>query len=231
MFGTHPMILARGLRFWRPIFWQSNRRICRRLLLGRAVEALIRRGLLEGIESPDLVFEISTAGIEYVEAQLGNRESEVSQYGEMLSRSEVDQSAKSSQKGTDVGRLPSTTQADLAEDKILARAVRFYEAEELKHRFGNEVRDRAATNGRAWLADLSHVKNHFVYGPYEPLDDLGPYAAWFKVKGERQLLASEPFVHGCVRPHRGKQIHPSKRFLIAVRISPVHSAILIQPKR
>ena len=148
----------------------------------RAVEALIRRGLLEGIESPDLVFEISTAGIEYVEAQLGNRESEVSQYGEMLSRSEVDQSAKSSQKGTDVGRLPSTTQADLAEDKILARAVRFYEAEELKHRFGNEVRDRAATNGRAWLADLSHVKNHFVYGPYEPLDDLGPYAAWFKVK-------------------------------------------------
>lgn len=69
-----------------------------------------------------------------------------------------------------------------AEEDVLARHVKLYQAEKLHHRFGYEVEDGDASNGRAWYADLSELKGHIMFGPYEELPELGTYTAYFKIK-------------------------------------------------
>lgn len=70
----------------------------------------------------------------------------------------------------------------LPEEEILKSCVKLYQAEKLLHRFGFEVEDDNASNQRAWFADLSELRDHIVFGPYEKLPELGPYIAFFKIK-------------------------------------------------
>lgn len=81
----------------------------------------------------------------------------------------------------------------LPEKEILRKCVKLYQAEELLHRFGYEVADNSASNQRAWFADLSQLRNHIIFGPYEELPALGPYVAFFKIKIDDNS-STEPFL-------------------------------------
>ena len=71
---------------------------------------------------------------------------------------------------------------NVSEEIVLKKCFRMYQAEELPHRFGYEVEDEDASNKRAWFADLSELRHHIIYGPYESLPELGRYQAFFKIK-------------------------------------------------
>jgi len=70
----------------------------------------------------------------------------------------------------------------IPEEEVLEKCCKLYQAEELLHRFGNEVQDEDALNKKAWFANLSELRGHFIYGPYEVLPELGDYIAFFKIK-------------------------------------------------
>jgi hypothetical protein len=72
--------------------------------------------------------------------------------------------------------------SELPEEVIRKHSIKLYQAEQLLHRFGSEVKDEAATNKKAWFADLSQMTHHLIYGPYEPLDEPGDYMAFFRMK-------------------------------------------------
>ena len=71
---------------------------------------------------------------------------------------------------------------DISEKEIREKCCRLYQAEELLHRFGYEVEDKDAINGKAWFADLSGLSSYIIYGPYEVLPELGDYTAFFRMK-------------------------------------------------
>lgn len=70
----------------------------------------------------------------------------------------------------------------VSEEIVLENCCRLYQAEELFHRFGYEVEDEDASNQRAWFADLSELRHHIIYGPYEHLPELDRYSVFFKIK-------------------------------------------------
>ena len=71
---------------------------------------------------------------------------------------------------------------NVSEEIVLKKCFRMYQAEELPSRFGYEVEDEDASNKRAWFADLSELRHHIIYGPYESLPEQGRYQAFFKIK-------------------------------------------------
>lgn len=71
---------------------------------------------------------------------------------------------------------------EIPETEVLKKCCKLYQAEEMHHRFGWEVEDNDAQNKRAWFADLSELRGHIIYGPYESLLELGEYVAFFKMK-------------------------------------------------
>ena len=71
---------------------------------------------------------------------------------------------------------------EILETEVLEKCCKLYQAEEMHHRFGWEVEDNDAQNKRAWFADLSELRGHIIYGPYESLLELGEYVAFFKMK-------------------------------------------------
>ena len=73
----------------------------------------------------------------------------------------------------------------LPEEKILNDNVSIYRPmEDLSHNFGEEVEDRDARFGKAWLADISSDSTHFIFGPYDALPSARSdiYIALFKIK-------------------------------------------------
>lgn len=80
------------------------------------------------------------------------------------------------------------------EKEVLSKCVQLYQAEELLHRFGEEVEDKDASNQRAWFADLSELRAHIIYGPYEVLPEPGIFVAFFKIKTDDNF-STEPFLH------------------------------------
>lgn len=83
---------------------------------------------------------------------------------------------------------------ELPEKEVLRERVKLYQAEELLHKFGDEVEDKDASNQRAWFADLSELRAHIIYGPYEELPEPGTYIAFFKIKVDDNS-STEPFLH------------------------------------
>jgi len=71
---------------------------------------------------------------------------------------------------------------DVPEKEIRDKCCRLYQAEELLHRFGYAVEDEDASNGKAWFADLSELRGHIIFGPYEVLPEPGDYIAFFRMK-------------------------------------------------
>jgi len=71
---------------------------------------------------------------------------------------------------------------EIPEEKIKQKCCRLYQAETLLHRFGDEVEDKSASNKRAWFANLSMLRGHITFGPYEKLPEMGDYIAFFKIK-------------------------------------------------
>jgi hypothetical protein len=71
---------------------------------------------------------------------------------------------------------------EIPEREVLEKCCKLYQAEEMLHRFGWKVEDDDAQNEKAWFADLSELRGHIVYGPYESLLELGEYVAFFKMK-------------------------------------------------
>jgi len=78
------------------------------------------------------------------------------------------------------------------EDGLLKSAVSHHLGIYLRHKFGSEVADPDASTGRAWMADLSFARNHFVYGPYERLSSAGSYRVVFKLKVSQNAYAPHP---------------------------------------
>lgn len=70
----------------------------------------------------------------------------------------------------------------MPEEDVLKNCVRLYKAEWLHHKFGYDVEDKETQTQKAWFADLSELKDHIIYGPYEELDEKGNYIAFFKIK-------------------------------------------------
>jgi len=73
----------------------------------------------------------------------------------------------------------------LSDTQIISKSIRFYEAEGLPllHRYGSQVGDLDAHNGKAWFADSFQERDHIIYGPYENLPCIGgKYTAIFKMK-------------------------------------------------
>ncbi len=71
---------------------------------------------------------------------------------------------------------------DISEERILKEKIRIYQAEELHHRFGWEEQDENSLHGIVWFANLIEYKGHIIYGPYDKLDELDTYIAYFKMK-------------------------------------------------
>jgi hypothetical protein len=67
-------------------------------------------------------------------------------------------------------------------DSIAPRAVAFFSAVRMHHKFGREISDADAIGGTAWESSLLHAQNHILYGPYEPLKAAGRYVAYFRLK-------------------------------------------------
>ncbi|KAB2946449.1 MAG: nucleotide-binding protein (plasmid) [Candidatus Methanoperedens sp.] len=70
----------------------------------------------------------------------------------------------------------------MPEEDVLKNCVKLYKAEWLHHKFGIEVEDKEAHSQKAWFADLSELRDHVIYGPYEELNEQGNYIAFFKIK-------------------------------------------------
>jgi len=70
----------------------------------------------------------------------------------------------------------------MSEEDVLKNCVNLYKAEWLHHKFGYDVEDKDAHSQKAWFADLSDLKDHVIYGPYEELNEQGNYTAFFKIK-------------------------------------------------
>lgn len=79
-------------------------------------------------------------------------------------------------------RLLRLDKFEMSEDELIKKCIVLYEAEHMHHKFGDVVFDKDAVNQRAWLADLSEVRDHLIFGPYEALDESGNYVAFFKMK-------------------------------------------------
>jgi hypothetical protein len=71
---------------------------------------------------------------------------------------------------------------EIPEEEVLEKCCKLYQAEEMCHRFGWEVEDEEAQNKKAWFADLSEMRHHIIFGPYESLPEVGEYIAFFKMK-------------------------------------------------
>ncbi len=71
---------------------------------------------------------------------------------------------------------------DISEKEIREKCCKLYQAEELLHRLGYEVEDKDASNGKAWFADLSELRGHVIFGPYEALPELGDHVVFFRMK-------------------------------------------------
>lgn len=80
---------------------------------------------------------------------------------------------------------------DLTDDMVRKHAMKFYQAETLHHRTGEEVADEIASNRRAWrfgpnlpleTTPRSMRLQHAVFGPYEHLPRQGLYKAYFRMK-------------------------------------------------
>jgi len=71
---------------------------------------------------------------------------------------------------------------NIAEQIIIEKSYALYQAEDLVHNFGSEIEDKNASNNKAWCANLSDDRNHFIYGPYNSLQEVGNYIAYFKIK-------------------------------------------------
>ena len=78
--------------------------------------------------------------------------------------------------------LKQECRLDIPEKEIREKCCQLYQAEELLHRFGYEVEDENASNGKAWFADLSELRGHIIFGPYEVLPEPGDYIAFFRMK-------------------------------------------------
>lgn len=85
-------------------------------------------------------------------------------------------------KGEKLIRESKQKYKEVSEKMVLKNSLRLYQAEELLHRFGHEVEDKDAYNQKAWFADLSELRHHIIFGPYEHLPELGTYQAFFKIK-------------------------------------------------
>jgi hypothetical protein len=83
---------------------------------------------------------------------------------------------------------------EIPEREVLEKCYRLYQAEEMHHRFGWEVEDEDAQNKKAWFADLSELRGHIIYGPYEPLPELGEYVAFFKMKIDNNSSLDPMFI-------------------------------------
>jgi hypothetical protein len=80
---------------------------------------------------------------------------------------------------------------DLPEEAVRRHCLRFYRAEDLYHRLGEEQEDADASNGFCWAVPCSTVRGvekwekltqHAVHGPYEGLPRPGLYKAYFRIK-------------------------------------------------
>jgi len=83
-----------------------------------------------------------------------------------------------------------TLYKEVLDHEVRQKAIRIYQAEELRHRFGYQVEDETASNGKAWFALLSQG-GHVVYGPYEELAGLGKYEAFFRMKMDHNYYSTE----------------------------------------
>lgn len=84
---------------------------------------------------------------------------------------------------------------DGASDAMIRDACsKLYPAVKLEHRFGSAVKDKEASNGKAWFASLAEEQNHIVYGPYEPLQESGNYVAFFRMKASDNTLFGPAFL-------------------------------------
>ena len=78
------------------------------------------------------------------------------------------------------------------ENGLLKSAVSHHLGINLRHKFSSEVADQDVSTGRAWMADLSLTRNHFVYGPYERLPEAGSYRVMYKLKVSQNAYAPNP---------------------------------------
>ncbi|MFA4936097.1 MAG: hypothetical protein WC568_09705 [Candidatus Methanoperedens sp.] len=100
----------------------------------------------------------------------------------------------------------------LPEETILNEGVNVYQSTvDFSHRFGEEVEDRDAHFGRAWLADLSSQSTHFIFGPYEalPSSRSDTYIALFKIKVNDNSPANR-FIHFDVTSGNGSVKYSSR---------------------
>ena len=101
---------------------------------------------------------------------------------------------------------------DIPEKIIIEKAYTLYQAEDLMHNFGSEIEDKDASNKKAWCANLSDKNNHFIYGPYNSLDELGKFIAYFKIKISENSFPGQLLFLDIVGAGKGGRVLQSKDF-------------------
>jgi len=101
---------------------------------------------------------------------------------------------------------------NIAEQIVIEKAYRLYQAEDLLHQFGSETEDIYASNKKAWCANLLEKSSHFIYGPYNALPATGNYIAYFKIKISDNSFPGQLLFLDVVGAGRGGRVLRSKDF-------------------
>ncbi len=98
------------------------------------------------------------------------------------------------------------------ESELLKNSVSHYAAIKLHHKFGSEVEDAESLSGRVWKANLSSIRAHLIYGPYEPLSSAGKYRVFFKLKLNHNSYGAEPVltIDICGAAFADRHIYPAE---------------------
>jgi len=101
---------------------------------------------------------------------------------------------------------------NIVEQIIIEKSYKLYQAEDLVHQFGSEIEDKYASNKKAWCANLSETRNHFIYGPYNSLNELGNYIAYFKIKVSENSFPGQLLFLDVAGAGKGGRVLRSKDF-------------------
>lgn len=93
----------------------------------------------------------------------------------------------------------------LPEEELFKKCAKIYQAEDLAHRFGNKVEDKAAYNQMAWHVNLSEMEDHVIFGPFEELSE-GTYIALFRMKVDDNTSTHKHLLLDVSNKSKGKKL-------------------------